>query len=74
MFEAFLKRGKLVFILFFIVLIAGGYLFAQLPKRELPEFEANLVTISTFFLVRMQNRWKEMLPISWNQPYLISMV
>ena len=49
MFEAFLKRGKLVFILFFIVLIAGGYLFAQLPKRELPEFEANLVTISTVF-------------------------
>lgn len=49
MIEAFLKRGKLVFILFFIVLIAGGYLFAQLPKRELPEFEANLVTISTVF-------------------------
>lgn len=49
MIEAFLKRGKLVFILFFIVLIAGGYLFTQLPKRELPEFQANIVTISTVF-------------------------
>ncbi|KPN13388.1 antiporter [Bacillus australimaris] len=49
MIEAFLKRGKLVFILFFIVLIAGGYLFTQLPKRELPEFQANIVTISTIF-------------------------
>ncbi|MFJ5963308.1 efflux RND transporter permease subunit [Bacillus sp. NPDC093026] len=49
MIEAFLKRGKLVFILFFIVLIVGGYLFTQLPKRELPEFQANMVTISTVF-------------------------
>lgn len=49
MVEAFLKRGKLVFILFFIVLIAGGYLFTRLPKRELPEFQANIVTISTVF-------------------------
>lgn len=49
MIEAFLKRGKLVFILFFIVLIAGGYLFTQFPKRELPEFQVNMVTISTVF-------------------------
>ncbi|OLP66363.1 Nickel and cobalt resistance protein CnrA [Bacillus pumilus] len=49
MIEAFLKRGKLVFVLFFIVLIVGGYLFTQLPKRELPEFQVNIVTVSTVF-------------------------
>ncbi|MFB8734583.1 efflux RND transporter permease subunit [Bacillus sp. SL00103] len=29
--------------------MAGGYLFTRLPKRELPEFQANIVTISTVF-------------------------
>ncbi|MFS0654809.1 efflux RND transporter permease subunit [Bacillus sp. 179-C3.3 HS] len=49
MVEGFLKRGKLVFVLFFIILIVGGYLFTQLPKRELPEFQPNIVTVSTVF-------------------------
>lgn len=49
MFESFLKRGKLIIILFFVIILVGGYLFYQLPKRELPEFSANIVTISTVY-------------------------
>ncbi|MRX56301.1 MMPL family transporter [Bacillus idriensis] len=49
MFESFLKRGKLIIILFFVIILVGGYLFYQLPKRELPEFSANIVSISTVY-------------------------
>ncbi|WHZ55903.1 efflux RND transporter permease subunit [Metabacillus hrfriensis] len=49
MFEHFLKRGKLIIILFFMIILVGGYLFYQLPKRELPEFSANIVSISTVY-------------------------
>lgn len=49
MFESFLKRGKLIIILFFVVILVGGYLFYQLPKRELPEFSANILTVSTVY-------------------------
>ncbi|WP_191561311.1 efflux RND transporter permease subunit [Metabacillus idriensis] len=49
MFESFLKRGKLIIILFFVVILVGGYLFYQLPKRELPEFSANVLTVSTVY-------------------------
>ncbi|WP_110114759.1 efflux RND transporter permease subunit [Bacillus sp. CGMCC 1.16541] len=49
MFEKFLERGKLILVLFFVVLIVGGYLFYNLPKRELPEFKPNLVSISTVY-------------------------
>jgi multidrug efflux pump subunit AcrB len=49
MFESFLKRGKLIIILFFVIILVGGYLFYQLPKRELPEFSANILTVSTVY-------------------------
>ncbi|MDR0137752.1 efflux RND transporter permease subunit [Metabacillus idriensis] len=49
MFESFLKRGKLIIILFFVIILVGGYLFYQLPKRELPEFSVNILSISTVY-------------------------
>ncbi|TDL82943.1 efflux RND transporter permease subunit [Peribacillus frigoritolerans] len=49
MFESFLKRGKLIIILFFVIILVGGYLFYQLPKCELPEFSANILSISTVY-------------------------
>ncbi|WLR43106.1 efflux RND transporter permease subunit [Bacillus carboniphilus] len=49
MFERFLKRGKLIILLYFAITLAGGYLFFQLPKRELPEFTPNIMAISTVY-------------------------
>ncbi|MRX71199.1 MMPL family transporter [Bacillus lacus] len=49
MFEGFLKRGRLMVLLFFVIFLVGSYLFYQLPKREIPEFTANIVTVSTVY-------------------------